>query len=263
MNINKQLEDLYSTQLSYTRPEQCPPGHPFETQAFPFLLYVDDEKAFEDKSTVKVMFFGQELSCGASDGKGIGWYGYDYQKPVGENMKLYSKFFNSETGSDNKKGLGGGMNALIEMIRKKFPQKPFRFVWNNVVKLATSGVDAKISQEYYDVVGKDFSRNIIKGELEIIKPDIIIFLSGYEYDDKLKDIFGNVSFETLPNYKREKTGNCERTTEKWGDFTEKELVKMNLPEFPFVKYAFRTYHPNYKKNSYYDRFYTIRDEIKL
>jgi hypothetical protein len=263
MNINKQLEDLYSTQLGYNRPEQCFPVHSFETQAFPFLLYVDDEKAFEDKNTVKVMFFGQELSGGASDGKGNGWYAYDYQKPVSENMKLYSKFFNSETGSDGKKSMGGGMNTLIEMISKKFPQKSFRFVWNNIVKLTAMGVDARITQEYYDVVGKEFSRNIIKGELEIIKPDIIIFLSGYEYDDKLKDVFGNISFETLPNYKREKeSGNCERIDEKWGDFTEKELVKVNLPEFPFVKYAFRTYHPNHKINIY-DRFYTIRDEIKL
>ena len=260
--MNKQLEDLYSTQLSYTRPEQRPPGHPFETKAFPFLLYIDDEDAFNDKNVVKVMFFGQELSGGASDGNGIGWYGYDYRNSVSENMKLYSEFFNSKTGSKNKKGMGGGMNMLIDIIGEKFPGKSFRFVWNNIVKLNTIGVDARISQQYYNVVGKDFSRDIIRGELEIIKPDVIIFLSGNKYDGKLKDVFGNVSFETLPYYKREQTGTCEKTNEKRGDFPENELAKVNLADFPFVKYAFRTYHPTNKKNIH-DRLYTIRDEIKL
>jgi hypothetical protein len=261
--MNKQLENLYSTQLSDTRPEQRPPGHPFETKAFPFLLYIDDEDAFNDKDVVKVMFFGQELSGGASDGNGKGWYGYDYGKPVSENMELYSKFFNSKTGSDGKKGMGNGMNILREMIIKKFPEKSFRFVWNNLVKLNTIGVDARISQQYYNVVGKDFSRDMIRGELEIIKPDVIIFLSGNKYDGKLKDVFGNVSFETLPYYKREQTGTCEKTNEKWGDFHENELAKVNLADFPFVKHAFRTYHPNHRTNNTSDRFYTIRDEIKL
>jgi hypothetical protein len=249
--MNKQLQDLYEELLSkYTLPTQEPPA------AFPFLLYIDDEEAFEDKDVVKVMFFGQEFS-------GKDWYHYDYRKSVCDNMELYQTFFKSITGSKNKRGLGNGMNILIERISKKFPNKSFRFVWNDIVKLYKTGEDDIISPQYYNTVGKEFAKDIIRGELDIIKPDIIIFLSGPTYDDKLQDIFGDILFETLPDYKREdKTGDWERRDEKWGDFPEKALAKVHLSDFPDVRFAFRSYHPAAHKN-HYPYYFTIRDEINL
>jgi hypothetical protein len=85
--------------------------------------------------------------------------------------------------------------------------------------------------------------HIIPEELKILDPNVVLFLTGPNYDSIIKDNFGELKYEALPNS------------------TERQLSRVALPN---VRYAYRTYHPNYLwRNDIDDYFDTIIEDISF
>jgi len=193
----------------------------------PLLLKIDDEVDFIN-SDLKVMIFGQETN---------GWY--ENSDDINSISNEYSNFYG--TGYCYKYGgqFWNGVNRFQTLLQAKFPSKKIRFVWNNIVKTGKSDGRGMPPNYIYEVERNYFS--IIKDELKIIKPNIVVFLTGPNYDWVIKDNFGLLNYEPLFPY------------------SERQLSKVSLES---VDFCFRTYHPNYlwrnNINSYFDR---IIDEI--
>lgn len=236
--INEKLYTLYSNklkagspcvlqQLRQMRREENPP-------AYPLLLKVNEERY--NKAELKVMVFGQETN------------GWEHQvcpivTPVEQSseiiditvkgfMDYYRKFLD-----------GWGINSpfwhylkrIQNTLSVSLPDKTIEIVWNNIYKI---GNKEKGKNRPVKLI-RDFENeyfNLIREEIEILKPDVIIFLTGPNYENRVKKIFPIVSSIPLVSSIR-----------------QEELSKF---QFENGVSAYRTSHPNYlqlsKKAKYID-----------
>lgn len=69
--------------------------------------------------------------------------------------------------------------------------------WNNIVKIGKHG-DKGFPPDYiYEIEREHF--HVIPQELEILNPNVVLFLTGPNYDSIIKDNFGELKYEALPN----------------------------------------------------------------
>ena len=137
---------------------------------------------------------------------------------------------------------------FINEIIIKNKEKKIGYLWNNLVK---AGKDSKGFpwNWYEEIIKPNFNKLILK-EIDILKPDYIVFFTGPNssngpYDNVLDHIFSN------PNRK------------KVSGFNDNELCEIEIKN---VKKSFRTYHPTYllrnnKERPYKDFIKKIVDEI--
>lgn len=197
----------------------------------PLLIQIDEEK-YQD-ADIKVMIFGQETN---------NWDG-DFSGDIGHSLEMYDEFFNYDKG----KGYGGqfwnGFHRFLSILEEKYPNKTIDSIWNNTIKTGVSGRGMNNPPEYIYEVEKSYF-NIIKKEIEILKPDIILFLSGPNYDIEIVNSLGKIEFVSIsPDY-------CGRQISK---ITSD--VNQNI---------FRTYHPGFLwRNDINSYFKTIINNINL
>jgi hypothetical protein len=128
-------------------------------------------------------------------------------------------------------------------LNAKYPDKQIRYVWNNIVKIGKvrEAGPGRPPKNIYDAERKFF--HVIPDEVKILKPDIILFLTGPDYDDAIRDNFGETVYSPVPPY------------------SERQLAKLSIPSIGF---AFRTYHPNYLwRNDINSYFNAIVENINL
>lgn len=120
------------------------------------------------------------------------------------------------------------------------------FAWVSLRKFAYNEKHAyPLGREIQNIVDNEF--NILEEEIRIIKPDIVLFLTGPNYDDYIKTQLGGVKFYELENsgYKKRRFARVEHEV---------------LPEK-----SFRIYRPEYLnrvhlKNEYLER---LKKECRL
>ena len=99
---------------------------------------------------------------------------------------------------------------------------PKGFVWLNAVKLDEDGHYPHSSNVLRALMA--CSKSLLSDELDILKPDVAVFLTGPNYDDELAWTIDDVRVE--------------------GDRELAQIIGRGVP-----KHAFRTYHPNYLRRS--------------
>ncbi len=221
-NLKKELESINSILEK--------DGEESEQATNPLLLKVNEEYVNAD---TKIMFFGQETNYWLgeqNDGVFLG--------KIDPVIELYDEFYLKGGCYSYGGQFWNGVNRLKNLISEKFPDRKFGYLWNNVAKIGKCGKG--FAHKINHITNEHF--NVILQEINIVKPDIVIFLSGPDYDGELKKIFGDYQ-ET-----------------KLGDFNIRQLCKINSPK---LNLAFRTYHPNYLwRNDIDNYFNTIIDKIK-
>lgn len=198
--------------------------------ANPLLLYVGDEEDYAS-ADIKLMIYGQETNSWYEKGSGT----------IDDIQTLYDGFFNEGDCWNYGGHFWNGISRFLSSLQSKFPEKKIRLIWNNIVKIGKHG-DKGFPPDYiYEVERAHF--HVIPQELEILKPHIVLFFTGPHYDSVIKDNFGELRYEALPNS------------------TERQLSRIFLKNVPF---AYRTYHPNYLwRNDINDYFDTIIEDINL
>lgn len=131
------------------------------------------------------------------------------------------------------------MNPNIKFDRKR---KTSYIAWTNIRKFSYQKVNRSAPRiPLYEEVQKliDSKFNFLKEEIKIIKPDIVLFLTGKDYDDYIRAQLNNVKFHEIRN----------------SDFDKNEFARVEHEVLP--KNSFKIYHPNrfrfvkkgkYKKN---------------
>ena len=102
---------------------------------------------------------------------------------------------------------------------------PFAITWSNLNKCDFNGSrpNKKLEQEIYSKFP------VLTGEIGLLKPDIVLFFSGPNYDSHLKRIFPKCKFINVSG------------------FLERQLCRVEHQVLPFNSY--RTYHPKYLRIS--------------
>jgi len=230
--MNNSLKQLYNSKWTeyYNELQKIWKGDKFvKKPTNPLLLKIDNETDFK-KAEIRIMIFGQETN---------GWY--ENSDDLESIINAYQDFF----GTDYCYSYGGqfwnGVNRFRSMLQEKYPDKKIRLVWNNLVKTGKSDGRGMPPDYIYQIERNNFE--VIKEELKIVNPNVVLFLSGPNYDKIIKDNFGALKYESL------------------APFSERQLSKITLDS---VDFCFRTYHPNYlwrnNINTYFDR---ILKEINL
>lgn len=154
-----------------------------------------------------VMIFGQETNT---------WY--NDIKDIDKLIEIYSKFLNDNLRSNT---------PFWQCFRKWLGDENSVFVWNNLSKMDyNSNGNRSILNcpEQKEILKK--SAELIKQEIEIIQPKIIIFLSGPRYDFIIQNYLGAKKKDILEIAK------------------ENQLCEFELEGFENIK-SFRAYHPGY------------------
>ena len=242
-DLNIQLNQLYSARwdkLNSEIKEKTDLGYFDFNPTNPLLIQVDDEEAWQN-ADIRLMFFGQETNSWCSEFN-------EAAKPDRPGLKYllntYDCYFNQEGCWDNPTPFFRGIGRFIELLSEKFP-KPLKisFIWNNIIKLGKDGIGHP-GFKIYNIEQENFS--VIRDEVKLLKPNLIIFFTGHKYDKEIKDNFGDQEFAKI------------------GPYPMKEIAKVKIDD---VKYAFRTYHSGYlwrwRKNEIDDFFNEIIDKINI
>jgi hypothetical protein len=179
----------------------------------PLLIHINDEEKYQN-ADLKIMFFGQETNT---------WEGKLGDKSIDELLHTYSEFFGK--GKCFRYG-GQFWNAVrdyVHSIKQMAPDKNVEFAWNNLIKLGKADSKGRPEADLIEFQRKEFP--VIKREIEILKPDLMIFFTGPYYDRYIADEWSDVIFSDIQNWKK------------------RELAAIKHERLPAN--AFRTYHPNY------------------
>ena len=182
--INQQLTELYQNLIG--NPSAPPPGVDKDLSSPLFIKFADDRKV--ESADLRVMFFGQET---------LGWE----KGSIDDVMEVYRIFFNDfneypqapEGHCWQKQKLSSPFWRVLDQMKAeiggRLPGKQISYIWNNVVKACYKGY--KLPSGVYAAF-RDVNRKLILGEIEIIKPDVMVFFTGGRSSDhKIDDVFNN------------------------------------------------------------------------
>lgn len=193
------------------------------TYSNPLLINIKDI----NNINTDVMVFGQETRTWCNK-----------ENTVKEFIDIYARFVNA-----------GGIKSPFwqcfnEWLRIK---KNDIYVWNNLSKVDYyNGYNHRIlnSPDSAKILTK--SAEIIKEEIKIIEPKILIFLTGPHYDFIIQKYLGG---KIQDSKKIQKLG-----------LVPNQLCEYKLEGFEGIK-AFRTYHPNYLNRCSKKRYPNLKNNI--
>ena len=218
--INEQLFLLYSSKwsnLSHKLNSVIKDENSLSIPTSPLFLCVDEEKY--EKSAIKIMFFGQETN-GWIENENCYYNGKD--SDLKYLMDGYYDFFYNGRCWKHGGQFFNGIKLFQKMMAEKFKNISIHYTWNNIIKIGKAEGIGRPPMNIYEIEREHFS--VIKDEINILKPDIIVFFTGPYYDKVITDNFGKLDFSAL------------------APFSARQLSKIN---FHNIKKAVRTYHPNY------------------
>ena len=212
--MNKKLKLLYESYWNdlLTNSKDTKAAHPL-------LIMVDNDYKEAD---IKVMIVGQETDK---------WHGLLEEKQQSVDFLMddyYHYLYNINSEKNNlstrltkkrKRTFWNRNNFKFytDELNKIFPTKKVSFVWNNVSKIGKCAC-GKATTTIADFEEKNFE-GVFQQEVEILQPDIIIFVSG---DRKIP-----IKHYPIKKIKYE------------------QVSEVKFEEYPNI-IAFRTYHPNAK-----------------
>ncbi|OYQ85617.1 hypothetical protein [Wohlfahrtiimonas chitiniclastica] len=197
MNINHQLEQLYAENFDNFLKKRLLLGK--QISSYPLLLKIDEEKW--KSADVKIMIFGQETR---------GWGKDENNNTIHSLMDTYYRFYYEITKNKARhRTFFQGFNRVKKLIEKtvEYQNRKIEIVWNNINKIG----------KYSGVGVRDVTRqleretfNVISQEMEILKPDLVIFFTGPARDEDIKFNFKSmkerIEHKRTPPYGKRRKG---------------------------------------------------------
>ena len=213
--INERLIDLYSGHWDELKSQAVIAFEDDEIKpACPLLLQVNEDEY--SKSDIKIMYCGQETR------------GWGTANLISCDMKsvldIYQNFFlNKGYERHPNRGFFQKVRKFDAFFKQQFEDKKIVSIWNNVSKIGKDKRKTGVTDKIRNLERTYFP--VLKREFEILKPDIVIFMTGTrDYDIRFH----------FPDVK------IERVIESM-ERTQKQLASVRSESI--AKVAIRTYHP--------------------
>jgi hypothetical protein len=198
----------------------------------PLLISLEDSDY--ETADIKLVVIGQETNS---------WDG-NFKNDIGSTQTVYKDFVNSGNALNSYGGhFWNGVNRFLYLLKGKYQNHNVGFVYNNLVKIGCKDRNMNKPPSYiYEVEKEHF--NVLKEELAILKPNIILFLSGPNYDYAINDSFGGFSLNSISP-----------------EYSTRQLSKLDIG---YGNNVFRTYHPNFLYRNKIDNYFnTIIKAVEL
>lgn len=269
--LNDKLVNLYGSKIPglYAAVKPLFDNKDAVKPALPLLIELNDDESYE-KADLRIMVFGRETNNwnDQEHRKHYPFFTYNFEISTTEDIlnevrgrhydddlvdneigiygicDIYNSYFHQKGGRQSP--FSRRTYSLINMLRSRIPSKNIEYIWNNVSKIGCGGKDfgrscRKPTAEIRDIEREYF--NVVAEEVKILKPDVIIFLTGFYGDREIKEKFGLTDSNFHP---------------------VKEGIFLDRIDFPGVKYAARTIHPSQPgvpKEYFETHFNTLIEEI--
>lgn len=240
MELNDRLKSLYASKwkdichalqaVKESEQNATKPSYPFLLSLTRWENDEPDESWYADAG-LKVMVFGQETNS---------WFGAcdDFGTPpspvfnpdvameavMGIYENFYATYYQPSGFSYNGARYGTfhyGLNRFMSLLNTRFPDQSIAYLWNNIVKIGRAKSVGFCGKDIYEVQKLHF--RVIEEEIDILKPDLILFLTG-NYDNHIQDYWNDVKFTAL------------------SPFAVNEAASVSLPGVKIP--AYRTNHPS-------------------
>lgn len=210
MTYNEQLYDLYKKHWEgLVHSINKLPVNEWPTH--PLLLQLPNENQYE-KADIKIMFVGQETND---------WENTFGSYSITELQSTYSDFMTSDSSKNSP--FWSFIKNWMHSIKEANPESSLSMVWNNIHKLGRVEDTGAPSSTIQDIAYKDFE--IFEKELEVLKPNMVVFFTSHRYDNALEKHLPGIKFFPLK------------------DYSENQIVLCSHPSLPST--SIRTYHPGY------------------
>lgn len=254
MTVNEQLMEMYEHHFNELIQHLEADGIKFQVQP-PFLLGLSpigsqlpifSNEEWYTKADLKVMFFGREAHIwGWRDENKSDEFVEGYEEFYGVNYNGYCFMIDTDNHLGKSpfiRGMNGLMSGIIEKLHKVYPKKRAAFLWNNISKL--SSIEGKFAN---DKAHRDelLYFHVIPNEIRILKPDIVIFLTGFGKNGAKYNVYINENFnkdDGYPIISEEALPGVDIT----------DVVKINIQGIPL---AYKTHHPQGVSNDNLDSQY--------
>jgi len=210
--VNKRLREYYESAL----PEIPTNLISYKGVSGPLFLSVTDEY---EQSRTKVLLIGQQTNEWGA-----------LTNSLEEILECYKKFEMGKHHPDSS-----FWRAACQLNNDINPNGPERaFLWSNLVKVDQNGKRATRVVE--ELIGK---ANLLQEEIKILQPQVVIFLTGPDYDQRLEATFPGLKYSNLSRWTR-------------------KLESNSLPSN-----SYRTYHPSWLlKSRNWDELKIIVNDIR-
>jgi hypothetical protein len=192
--INQKLNELYKEHYAALQEKLegicAEQGDKLQYANFsaPLLINFVDENKVED-ADFRIMLFGQETR---------GWNKGSFEEIIGNNKNFYNDFAEYNPLPEHQCwqkqvsnfSFWSAMQKMRDEIQKAQSDKKISFIWNNISKIDYNGrkLPANATQAIVP-----FNRDLILGEIAIIKPNMLVFFTGstVESDKKIESVFND------------------------------------------------------------------------
>lgn len=201
--------------------------------ANPLLMRHKNPEGYQS-SDIRVLILGQETNT----------WGGQLNPNLEKNLEIYENWYGGGFYKKNHGHFKNHFNLILSKLNQKFPDKQVACLWSNVLKVGKSRGKGMPPNYILTEINKNL--NILQDEIDIIRPNLIIFLCSYKYDNFIKQQLQDAAFFSVENYNKN------------------QLSEIMIPN---VKYSYRTYHPKYLnfqgRKFYSDLYNKIVNELKF
>ena len=212
---------LKKLDVSYT--DKCQSDSPTNL----LCLNISDEYL---SSEIKLMVFGQETNDWDGAYSGVDKFNSEVDR-VNWLKGIYDDFFTSKYCYSYGGQFWNGVSKLVNSIEDR-TGKTVGLLWNNIVKIGRDGDKGRPEDSIID--WQKPALDFIIEEIKTAQPDIVIFFTGPNYDDRLQAVFNDMQFKSTPT----------RSTRELSIVTSDNLPLRSI----------RTYHPNFLWRNDFDGY---------
>lgn len=197
MEYNKQLFDLYNHHWEALVPSVNELSTD-EKPAHPLLLQLPNEEEYR-AADVKVMFVGRET---------YGWHDKFGSCSITSLQEAYSHFI-MNISSENSP-FWTFIKKWSHSLKTANSGTSLSMIWNNIHKLGLPGDAGAPTSAIRDIAFKDF--NVFEKELTILQPNIVVFFTGYSYDEVLQTYLPGVEFLSIEGKAKKQVALCSHSS---------------------------------------------------
>ena len=190
-SINQKLEELYDSKwenFSNALIKIVEDKNYIIKPTNPLLLKHRDCDSYEN-AEIRIMIIGQETN---------GWGG-TFEDDIDDITNIYTDFYSGYKFENHTGFFKNHFNNFLRLLKEKYPEKATSCFWNNVIKVGKHNEKNAPPDYILEIEHKYFS--VLKEEIDIIKPNVILFFSGNGYDKYILHHFPELIKEDVIGFK--------------------------------------------------------------
>ena len=238
-NINDKLKQLYAAKFGAGSPcflqrlrEQRMSADEAIHPAYPLLIKIKDEVKYKS-ADLRIMIFGQETNSWETQVSNVKIPTEESHRYIDQTVDAFMEAYIIHK---SKPDLKTPFWIAFKQLKKLTSEMKCELIWNNIYKIGNRAKNKNRPHEQIRMMENEYF-DVIHEEISILKPDVLLFLTGPEYESRVTKKMKIADYHTISNIDKRK------------------LARISVSNGIL---AYRTYHPGYLNRTAF-----FKDYLKL